>query len=497
MFNLKNLLKNQPEYFFLSIIIAIGAFFRFYRLGAHDLWFDEACVAMIQYGQGFSLSGVISPFFYVILSPWVHFWGMNEFGLRLLPALFSLGSIFLIFLAGRKLFDAKIGTISALILAFSPFNIWYAQDLQSYSLSVFWALLITYLFLKSVESKGLIFWLSYCLALTAGILTDEFLLCFLPAQAIYLLYRSRSSLRIWVLMVLPTLILSLSKIISILWSLQAYGFWVPKPTFISLLFTFENFNLGYSCPPGLYVISDLLCILIIGWAIIGFRKKVSSSPSFIFCLASLLIPLGAIFIISRISTSIYIDRRLMPLSTFYYMIIAVLLMSIKARSWRFICIFSWVALLSFGLLGYYSDYLPDNLKHHLGVLAKEPYRPAVEFIKMHLSKNDLIAHTHNVTLYPFKFYLKDHPNLRQVFLTSGRSTDYWSKIYVRHQDYAWIEQFPDSWMKHNIWLVSSNWERNNLSNENEDFIKNWLGDNFRQDLSVELYGVRIKRYLGN
>jgi 4-amino-4-deoxy-L-arabinose transferase-like glycosyltransferase len=80
------------------------------------------------------------------------YFGVNEISSNILPLLFSLGSIVLIYLLGRLLFNEKIGLLSAFLLSFFPADVVYATRLMTDIPAAFFITLSVYLFFKSEKT---------------------------------------------------------------------------------------------------------------------------------------------------------------------------------------------------------------------------------------------------------------------------------------------------------------------------------------------------------
>jgi mannosyltransferase len=65
------------------------------------------------------------------VNPWVE---PDEFGLRLLPALFGVLCVPVLYLAGRRLVGSKAALIAAALLVFNPWHLFWSQNARYYSL---------------------------------------------------------------------------------------------------------------------------------------------------------------------------------------------------------------------------------------------------------------------------------------------------------------------------------------------------------------------------
>ncbi len=129
-----------PSYSFAGLAIVLLAFFeRVSTIDSRSLWLDEG----LNYWTAFAplsllMTSVVDglqhpPLFSVLL----HFWmilGKNEFILRYLSLSFSLLSVVGIISLGTTLFDRRIGLIAGSLMALSPPQIRYAQEVGQYSL---------------------------------------------------------------------------------------------------------------------------------------------------------------------------------------------------------------------------------------------------------------------------------------------------------------------------------------------------------------------------
>jgi len=143
------LLDNRKIQILLALlIITLAAQIRTYNLGARSLWLDEASVA--NWISQSNLKGVLAslgpapPLFVITIHYLVKLLPNNEFTLRLLPCLFGIGSLVLIYLVARRI-DSKVALLTLILFSFSPHLIIYSKELKQYSGDVFFALLLVFL----------------------------------------------------------------------------------------------------------------------------------------------------------------------------------------------------------------------------------------------------------------------------------------------------------------------------------------------------------------
>jgi mannosyltransferase len=121
-------------------VTLLAAALRFYRLGFHSLWYDEAFTAwtVAQTPRDILWIGlqdvVHPPLYYLLVAPWTRLVGGSEFALRNLSAGASLLGVPLLYQLGRRGWNRRVGLWAALLWAVAPFALWYAQEARMYAL---------------------------------------------------------------------------------------------------------------------------------------------------------------------------------------------------------------------------------------------------------------------------------------------------------------------------------------------------------------------------
>lgn len=136
-------------------ITALGAAVRLSTLGLQSYRHDEAVTAGRVLGGtfGHAMHEVwrgesTPPVYYALAWLWSQVFGVHEVGLRLLSALFGIGTIPVSFLIGRTLIGRRAGIALAALTATNPMLLWYSQDARAYALLVLFS------------SLGLLFFIS-------------------------------------------------------------------------------------------------------------------------------------------------------------------------------------------------------------------------------------------------------------------------------------------------------------------------------------------------
>lgn len=149
----------DKEKFILIGIIILGIILRLVNLN-QSFWLDEASQAQMSSMTVRNIwfdrqADFHPPLFYIISHYWLVL-GTNEVWLRLLPAIFGVVAIPIIFLLARELGGEKLGLMSAFILSINPYHIYYSQEFRSYSLLALLGILSMYFYYKKSKWLGVI-----------------------------------------------------------------------------------------------------------------------------------------------------------------------------------------------------------------------------------------------------------------------------------------------------------------------------------------------------
>ncbi len=188
----------------LLTLLALGL--RLIRLANQPLWWDEG------WSLFFATSGIREmleltavdihpPLYYLVLHSWIRVFGPGVVSVRLLSVLLGTAAIPLLYAAGRRLAGHRGGMLAGLLLAISPFHIFYSQEVRMYGLVTLLGVAAFY-FTTLWEARngrpGIGAWLGYVLAAMAALCTAYYAAFLLLALNLYMLsrwLRARRSLR--------------------------------------------------------------------------------------------------------------------------------------------------------------------------------------------------------------------------------------------------------------------------------------------------------------
>lgn len=135
---------HKAEYAAIAVVLVACVILRF--LARSDLWFDEALsvnISRLEFGEildALRRDGH-PPLYYFVLHGWMEVVGSGDFAVRALSGLFSLATIPVAWVAGRRLGGPRSAVATMLVVAASPYAFRYATEARMYSLVMLLVLL--------------------------------------------------------------------------------------------------------------------------------------------------------------------------------------------------------------------------------------------------------------------------------------------------------------------------------------------------------------------
>ena len=126
----------------VAVGLALGAALVLRFVTKADLWFDEALSVNIarlplsELGEALRHDGA-PPLYYVLLHFWIDVFGTGDVAVRALSGVFSIATLPLAYLAGRRVGGRVAAWAAVLLLASSPYAIRFATETRMYALVMF------------------------------------------------------------------------------------------------------------------------------------------------------------------------------------------------------------------------------------------------------------------------------------------------------------------------------------------------------------------------
>lgn len=220
----------------LYLLIFVGAVFRIYNLGFNSLWLDEAATLKLSSGTLEEIwsnmaAGDFNPPLFQILEHFMTMIGTTEIALRLIPALFGIAAIPIMYLVGKEFKDKYIGIILAGLTTFSPFLISYSQEARAYSMMFFLGACMVLLFLRAMKTNKQTEWFLFAIVSAVAFWTHFYSVVLFIPLVIFAAYKFRNdwqpigfSVVAWFAMAMPLLFALYNLVLMRASSAPTYGY---------------------------------------------------------------------------------------------------------------------------------------------------------------------------------------------------------------------------------------------------------------------------------
>lgn len=158
---------------------------------------EETVGALVAPGQG----GMM---YYLLIRPWIQFFGTDLFALRYFSVLASAITIALMWQVARRMVPAVGSTLlrnlpllSTLFLAFNPLQLWYSQEGGAYGLVVMLALFSSWSWLQAMWYSGPWRWLGYLAITSIAVYTQVLTALILPVHLVWFLLANPLNRKRW------------------------------------------------------------------------------------------------------------------------------------------------------------------------------------------------------------------------------------------------------------------------------------------------------------
>lgn len=189
----------------VALVLMVGAGARLFYLEGESPWHDEALT--VAHLDAPSLGEFMrraceadpvprfSPLYYLGEYAWASLCGASIPAMRTFSIVFSMASIVLLYLIGRRLYSPGAGLAAALALSLSFVNVYYAQEIRFYAMTGFLVLLSMWAVLRALDTGHKRDWTVHFAANAALLMTHAVAGVFLLPQALYVLAIHRHELR--------------------------------------------------------------------------------------------------------------------------------------------------------------------------------------------------------------------------------------------------------------------------------------------------------------
>lgn len=466
-------------------LLAIGLLavaLRLVRLGSRDYWHDEVHnLVKAAHLKDVILHGELvsnhPPLFPILVWVWRALGlGGNEWTMRLLPAVLGALTVIALYYLGKTIFGARVGLVSAFILAISPFHLLHSQDLKEYIvLPLMTCLAVAFLY-RATGANRRLDWAAYAVFAALMCYSELFAGPLLVAVNLWFLTQirgRRDRIVPWVIanvtgaaLFLPQLAIMLQKANNIM--IQAEGWWIKEPTLLSVVFYLKTIAFGYGAVEPYYKIALVVfCLLVAAggaWALrCQWRGALLLAVWFV-------LPVAIVYAISisPFSQSIFLYRAMLPYAIPLYVFVAYAVVQARPRVLTLSAFAIYVALAAVGMYTRYADiYHPQQWPHRPGTHPPREYRAATDHILDNLEDGDVILHATSASWFSMFWYgLKDKPShfatqsasfAEHIMRSNPRNNEREDLKGVNPTEVARLVEG-----RQRMWYVFSEWERGYL-----------------------------------
>ena len=177
----------------MFIILLLGAGLRAWGVQEQSLSSDELLelgIAKSQIGEIIHKGDGFPPLYHLLLHGWLKLFA-NDLAMRWLSVLFGCAAILTMWKLAPWLDNIKSRLWATLLLAISPFHIWYSQEARAYSLYFLLALLAIGFLARARRTDRWQDWTAYVFAAAAGIFTHYYFAILIAVGCVYLFLEQR------------------------------------------------------------------------------------------------------------------------------------------------------------------------------------------------------------------------------------------------------------------------------------------------------------------
>ena len=177
-----------------SVSVGIGTLAAFAvrtaSLDAQSLWRDEvdalrfAAAPLPEILANFTRHGWNGPLYFLLLRGWVTATGSSEYAMRYFSLVFGVLCVPLIYVLGRRLFGRTEGLLASILVAASPYMVWYSQEVKMYTVLPMLAILAVYGLYRAVGEGGWHWWAVPVVAISLSVYCHIMAVLLIPVHVL-------------------------------------------------------------------------------------------------------------------------------------------------------------------------------------------------------------------------------------------------------------------------------------------------------------------------
>jgi len=395
------------------IPLTIGLASRLAGISTRPLWYDEAfAVLFSEKGLGAMLVGTLSPTgagsadvhplgYYGVLMLWMRLFGESPFSVRALSVVASLLTILIVYVLADELFGGRTALVAGVLMALSPFQVHYAQEIRMYAFMNLWISLAVFCYWRGSRSTRWPWWAGFAISAAAAQYAHNLAAFHLLAISIWpVLTRDWRSLRRVVVAGSAALVLYLPWLVHLPSQLAKIdqSYWIAAPELYRLLTLLLAFVTNIPLKTELIPLGLFSALAVSVLALVQTAREVKASgPRHARGIWMLYLASCAPLMMFAFSQwkPVYLERALLPAGTMFLVWLAWLLTSSRSPAANRVLIGAGL-VVGFGL----------GLFHHL-TYSGFPYAPfeaLASDLRSRLKPGDAIVHSSKLSMLPMVYY---------------------------------------------------------------------------------------------
>ena len=438
MLTVRDALSNKTVLVPLQLILALGAFLRFYGLGRESLWNDELGSWRRSHYDDFQTAmdtgirpDVHPPAYQTLIYFLTKYVGDSERILRFPSAVCGVLSIFVMFLVGLRLYTSKEALLASALMAVFWFPIYYSQEARSYSMLLLFTLTATYFWLgivSAVARKETMPWpaiVGYVVTAVISCYLHYFGLLLIGLHCIgaMLLSMPRRQALVSCLSIYLCICLAYVPWLPTMWThLKRGPIWIPRPTGYPMAGYLECI---FNESKGILALVATLYLCMLVYSLFDVRRSgkrgefaVKQLFPAVFLVLWLTVPFTIAYVKSVVSTPVLTNRNLIISMPAAYLLLARAVISLPAHVLKKKALWAAQAVASIVIVGLLLSHLVFD-KDFYSKPHKQQFREATEFVieHDHLYPDSLIiACAWSKEHFDYYFQKKGSPRRVQVIL---------------------------------------------------------------------------------
>jgi len=538
-------IPRQFLYGFCFVLIFLGALsLRTYGLSKYNLWFDEIVTGRYAHDElnvraarrGVSPAELFfaklkndwqPPGYYSLVWLYSCFFH-NSIALRWMSVGMGVSALGIFYLISRQILCRWESLGAFVIMAASPFQIWYSQEARPYTTISFFSLLTVYCLMGALRTNKWLWWAAFLCAGIASVSMSYYSIVLFAMAGAVVLSKNKGLLLfrggICLAFIGAGFIVLMPFLSNQIASICRGAHWLNPPTLRELVFSPLVFTAGYLTLPYQMVLGLILCWLLLVRGLFVFVRE--EREKFIFLFTCSCLPLLLIFLVSRLGIPIYLDRQLIVFAPFFYLFMARAVGSIKEKAIKLGVIFFIGGFFTMALVNYYQGtiycYNGKGRDFYQGVHPRKNYGELMRQLLDELRPEDkiIIADLQTLTLTVNNLNTNPLASKREMFILAF-SPDILSRFekeafigiykrdigvlacgnldlcgYFYHSRLPELRKFEErDFELQRIWFIFSSWDKDAVFSGNVRFVKKKIFQNkFKKTKSFDRDGVFVELY---